>query len=168
MEKILIAKVLKPQGLKGEIKCKLENPDYSIVENVNEIYLQGKDIPTRIKSKAFRGGYLFLTIGTIDSREKADHLRGFNIYADRKLLSIPEDEYMISDLIDSTVYSEDGLEIGKLVSVENYGATDLFVIKQYGREYIIPFIKDIVIKVNANSKIIVVNKSKYDEAKICD
>lgn len=168
MEKILIAKVLKPQGLKGEVKCKLENPDYSIIENVDEIYLQGKDIPTRIKSKSYRGGYLFLTIGTIDCREKADLIRGFNIYAERKFLNIPDDEFMIDDLIGATVYSEDGEEIGKLLDVQNYGATDLFVIKQYGREYMIPFIKEIVVKVNANSKIIVVNKSKYDEAKICD
>lgn len=168
MEKILIAKVLKPQGLKGEIKCKLENDDYSIIQNVTEIFLEGKDIPTRIKSKAFRGGYLYLTIGTIDSREKADLIRGFNIYADRKFLVIPEDEYMIDEIIGAKVFSEEGAEIGELVDVQNYGATDLFVIKQYSREYMVPFVNDIVKKVNAKSGIIIVNKQKYDEAKICE
>ena len=168
MEKILIAKVLKPQGLKGELKCKLENEDYSIIENVNEIYLANKDVPSRIKSKAFRGGYWFIMLGTIDTREKADLLRGFNIYADKKFLSIPEDQYMIDDIIGSTIYSEDGVELGKLLDVQNYGATDLFIINQYGREYMFPFVKEIVLKVNPTSKIIVVNKSKYDEAKICD
>ena len=39
MEKVLIAKVIKPQGLKGELKCRLENPDYNVIQNVNEIYL---------------------------------------------------------------------------------------------------------------------------------
>lgn len=168
MEKILIAKVLKPQGLKGEIKCKLENNDYSVIENITEVFLQGKDIPTRIKSKSFRGGYLYLTIGTIDCREKADLIRGFNIYANRKELNIEEDEFMISDLVGAQVLAEDGAEIGVLEDVQNYGATDLFVIRQYGREYMIPFVKDIVKKVNTSAKLVVVDKAKYDEAKICE
>ncbi len=168
MDKILIAKVLKPQGLKGELKCKLENDNYSVIEDVTEVYLQGKDVPTRVKEKAYRCGYLYLTLGTIDCREKADLLRGFNIYAERKFLKVPEDEFMIDDLIGATVYSEEGEEIGELVDIQNYGATDLFAISQYGREYLVPFVKDIVLNVNAVAKVITVNKSKYDEAKICD
>lgn len=168
MEKILIAKVLRPQGLAGEVKCKMENNDYSVIENVTEVYLQGKDIPTRIKSKVCRNGYLYLTLGTIDCREKADLIRGFNIYAERKFLNIPDDEFMVADLIGATVVGDDGTEIGKLVDIQNFGATDIFVIKQYGREYMVPFIKDIVTKVNVSAGIITVNKSKYNEAKICD
>ena len=168
MEKILIATILRPQGLKGEIKCKLENSDFSIIKNVTEVYLEGKDIPTRIKSMTFRNGYLYLTIGTIDCREKVDLIRGFGIYAERKFLTIPDDAYMVDDLIGSTVYTEDGEAIGTLLDVQNYGASDIFVIEQYGREYMVPFVKDIVTKVNANSKTITVNKNKYNEAKICD
>ena len=168
MEKIIIEKILKPQGLKGEIKCKLENENFSIIENITEVYLEGKDIPSRIKSMAFRGGYLYLTIGTIDSREKVDLLRGFKLYARADQITMPEDEFMIDDLIDCTVYTEEGQEIGKLVDVQNYGATDLFVVMQYGREYMFPFIDDIVKKINVQSKIITVNKQKYDEAKICE
>ena len=168
MEKILIAKVLRPQGLKGEVKCKLVNEDYSVIQNVTEVFMQGKDVPTRIKEKSYRNGYLYLTLGTIDWREKADLIRGFNLFAEKKFLNIPEDEFMIDDLIDCTVYSEDGQEIGKLIDVQNYGATDLFVVKQYGREYMFPFIDEIVKKINANSKIIIVDKQKYDEAKICE
>lgn len=168
MEKILIAKVLRPQGLKGELKCKMENDDFSVIENITEVFLEGKDVPSRIKNMAFRNGYLYLTIGTIDSREKADLLRSFNLYARADQIVIPEDEFMIDDLIDCTVYSEDGQEIGRLVDVQNYGATDLFVVMQYGREYMFPFVDDIVKKVNVSAKIIVVDKQKYDEAKICE
>ena len=168
MEKILIAKILKPQGLKGEIKCKLENDNFDIIKNITEVYLEGKDIPSRIKNMVFRGGYLYLTIGTIDSREKVDLLRGFNLYARADQIEMPEDEFMIDDLINCTVYTEEGQEIGKLVDVQNYGATDLFVVMQYGREYMFPFIDDIVKKINIQSKIIIVNKEKYDEAKLCE
>ncbi|MBE7082320.1 MAG: 16S rRNA processing protein RimM [Clostridiales bacterium] len=168
MDKIHIATILKPQGLKGELKCKLENQNFDVIKNVTEVYLNEKTIPTRVVNKSFRVGYLYLTLSMCDSREKADLMRNFKIYADRKFLQIPEDEYMISDMIGSLVYDQNGNEIGKLLDVQNYGATDILVIEQYKREYLVPFIKDIVKKVNASAKIIVVDKNKYDEAKICE
>ncbi|MBE7075269.1 MAG: 16S rRNA processing protein RimM [Clostridiales bacterium] len=168
MEKILIATILRPQGLNGELKCKLENNNYDVIKNVNEVYLNDKQIPTRVINKAFRNGYLFLTLSMVNSREKADLVRNFKVYADKKFINIPKDEYMISDLIDMTVYSEEGQEIGKLVDVQNFGAGDILIIEQYKREYMVPFIKDIFVQINTAANIIVVNKQKYNEAKICD
>lgn len=168
MEKILIAKILRPQGLNGEVKCKLENDNYEIIKDVNEVYLNEKQVPTRIIEKSFRQGYLYLKLSMINSREKADLIRNFNIYADKKYIKIPDDEYMVSDLIGMQVFSSDGQEIGKLLDVENYGAGDILVIEQYKREYMVPFIKDIVLKVNLAANIIIVDKKRYDEAKICD
>jgi len=168
MEKILIATILRPQGLNGELKCKLENNNYDVIKNVNEVYLNDKQIPTRVINKAFRNGYLFLTLSMVNSREKADLVRNFKVYADKKFINIPKDEYMIADLIDMTVYSEEGQEIGKLVDVQNFGAGDILIIEQYKREYMVPFIKDIFVQINTAANIIVVNKQKYNEAKICD
>ena len=168
MDKILIATVLKPQGLSGELKCKLENDNYSIIKNITEVYLNDKDIPTRILNKSFRLGYLYLKFNTINSREKADLLRNTKIYALRNQIEIPKEEYMVSDLIGLDVVSEAGEKIGKLTDVQNYGATDILIIEQYKREYMVPYIKSIVKKVDISNNTIVINKQKYDEAKICD
>lgn len=168
MEKVLIAQILKPQGLNGEFKCKLYNDNASILKNVNEVYLEGKDVPSRIVSKRFAGGFMYIKLGTINSREKADLLRGFGLYARRDLLTVPEDEFVIDEIIGSKVVDEDNNTIGELVDVQNYGATDLFIINQYKREYMIPFVDDIVIKILPAEKRIVVNRKKYDEAKICE
>lgn len=168
MEKILIATILKPQGLKGELKCKLENDNFDIIKDINEIYLNDKNVPTRIISKSFRMGYLFLTLSMCDCREKAELMRNFKVYALRNQLDLPQDEYMITDLIDMQVVTENGERIGKLLDIQNYGAGDILVIEQYKREYLVPFVKDIVIKIDKSSNTIVVNKNKYDEAKVCD
>ena len=168
MEKIQIAVVVKPQGLNGELKCKLFNPNSEILKNVNKKYLEGKDVPSRVVSMRFLNDFMYLKLGTINSREKAELLRGFGIYVDKNLLEIPKDEFIISEIIGSIVQSEDGETIGTLVDVQNYGATDLFVIEQYKREYLVPFVDDIVKKVLPKQKLIVVNKTKYDEAKVCE
>ena len=168
MEKILIAIVLKPQGLSGEIKCKLENNNYEIIKNITEVYLNDKEIPTRILKKSFRAGYLYLQFNTINSREKADLLRNTKIYAKREQLYLPDDEYMITDLLGFNLIDQGGNNIGKLLDIQNFGATDIMIVEQYSREYMVPFVKDIVLDVNTSSGIIVVNKNKYDEAKICD
>lgn len=168
MEKILIAKILKPQGLKGELKCKLCNKNYSVIENVTEVFLNDKVVPTRVINKAFRNGYLYLTLSTIDCREKAELLKNFNVYADRTMLIVPDDEIIISDIIGAKVLSENYEDIGELIDVQNYGSADILVINQYKREYMVPFIKEIVKKIDVGAKVIIVDKIKYDEAKICD
>lgn len=168
MEKILIATVLKPQGLSGELKCKLENENYDIIKDVAHVYLNDKDVPTRIASKCYRSGYFYVKFNTINSREKADLLRNTKIYASREQLKIPKDEYVISDLIGLKVVDQNKEEIGLLKDVQNYGATDILVIEAYKREYMVPFINDVVLSVNLNENIIIVNKQKYNEVKICD
>lgn len=168
MEKILIATVLKPQGLLGELKCKLENENFDVIKDISEVYLNDKDIPTRIAKKSFRSGYLYLQFNTINSREKADLMRNTKIYAKREQIEIPENEYMITDLIGLSVVSVAGEAIGTLVDVQNYGATDILIVEQYKREYMVPFVNDIVKKVNIKQGIIIVDKNKYEEAKICD
>ena len=168
MEKILIATVLKPQGLSGELKCKLENENYEVIKNITEVYLNDKEVPTKVASKSYRAGYLFLQFNTVNSREKADLLRNTKIYAKRDQIEIPQDEYMITDLIGLNVVSENGEDIGKLIDIQNYGATDILVVEQYKREYMVPFVKDIVKRVNMQAGLIVVDKNKYNEAKICD
>ncbi len=168
MEKILIATILKPQGLLGEVKCKLENKNQSLLNGVSEVYLNNKDVPTKIAKKSFRFGYLFLKFNTVNSRDKADLLRNSKIYVLRNQLIVPEDEYIISDMIGLNVVSENNETIGVLKDVQNFGATDILIIEQYKREYMVPFVKDVVKQINTTLGIIVVDKQKYDEAKICD
>lgn len=168
MEKVHIATIVKPQGLKGELKCKLENDNFTLIENVSEVFLNDKDVPTRVLNKRVNGGFLYLALSTINSREKADLMRGFKIYADQKFITVPKDEYLISELINSRVISENGEQIGTLLDIQNFGAGDILIIEQYKREYMVPFVKEVVLKVNASAGIIVVNKAKYDQSKICD
>ena len=168
MEKILIATILKPQGLNGELKCKLENDNFDIIKDINEVFLNDKQVPTRVIDKKYRNGYLYLTLSMCNTREKADLMRNFRIFANRNDLTISDDEYMISDLINMEVVSESGDAIGKLLDVQNFGAGDILIVEQYKREYMVPFVKDIVLNVNKYTSTITVNKKKYDEAKICD
>ena len=75
--------MLKPQGLKGELKCKLENDDYSIIQNVNEIYLE------QFKTEK---GYKRMT----DKRklEFSDYVALDNVYQEE----LKELEYVLNDL----------------------------------------------------------------------
>lgn len=168
MEKVLIATVLKPQGLNGELKCKLENENTEILKDVSEIFLGDKDVPSRIIAKRFAGGFMYIKLGVVNSREKAEFLRGYKIYANKQDIQIPEDEFLLSEIIGSKVFGLDGTLVGLLVDVQNYGATDIFVIEQYKREYMVPFVGDIFKKVDAKNKVIYVDEKKYNEAKICE
>lgn len=168
MDKILIATVLKPQGLSGELKCKLENENSDMIKDITEVYLNNKDVPTRIVKKRFLAGYMYVQFGTVNSREKADLLRNTKIYANREDILLQKNEYMIGDLVGLNLVDENMQTIGKLIDVQNYGASDILIVEQYKREYMVPFVKDIVLNVNIKDGYITIDKKKYDEAKICD
>ena len=134
MDKILIATIIRPQGLNGELKCKLENENYNIIKNITEVYLNDKRVPTKVLDKHYRCGYLYLKLSMCNNREKAEIMRNFKVFVNRSDIDLPKDEYMITDLINMDVISESGDLIGKLLDVQNFGAGDILIVESGSRQ----------------------------------
>ena len=64
--------------------------------------------------------------------------------------------------------AENGEDYGKIVRVENYGATDILIVFADQREYMVPFVKDIFKKVNLKAKLVVVDEQKYLANRFCE
>lgn len=168
MEKLLIGKIIKPQGLSGEVKCQMF-VDFDAITNLSEVYLKDKDVPTRVLKSSYRLGYLYLTLSKIDDRNKADFLRNAEIYIDKaNYAETKQDVYLIDDLQDCRIISENGEDYGRIVRVENYGATDIIIVFADQREYMVPFVKDIFKKVNLKAKLVIVDEQKYLANRFCE
>lgn len=70
----------------------------------------------------------------IATPEEADRLRGLELFVPRDALPPPddEDEFYLTDLVGLTAVDPQGLVLGKVLSVENYGAGDLIEVKPAG------------------------------------
>lgn len=162
MLNLKIAKVLKPQGIKGEIKveCYTSNLDFlktlksfSIGQSVYNV------ISIRLQDK-----YAYIKTKEINSMEEAELLRG-------KILLVPKPEetqqdsfeFFIEDLEDCRVEDENGNLVGFVDAIEKYGSADIINIKLGGATRSFPFLKNIFKSIDTKNKIIIVFKQKLDE-----
>ncbi len=83
----------------------------------------------------------------IATREEADALRGLKLYITRDRLPEPdEDEFYLTDLVGLEARDPDGLVLGTVKSVQNFGADDMLEIAPAlgGPTWYLPFTRDAV------------------------
>lgn len=168
MNKISFGKIVKPHGLKGEVKVLLSTNQTQFLSTLKNVYIGENDIPVKVEKSYIVGKFVIIKFFGISSFEQADKLRGLIVAVERKEFVLPEDNFLVEDLIGSTIYDEKNKEVGKLIEVLQYGAADVFVVWADGREYSFPFIKEMVLKVLPQQKIIIVSRQNFDEVKICE
>ena len=118
MQRIQITHILKPRGLRGELKCAL--CDVAIPKNV---YIDAQ--PFSVQSCSNQNGFTYLTLSGICDATAAERLRGKAIEIDREHLTLAADEILTADLIGFTIVDEHGKPRGHVRRVENYGAGDI-------------------------------------------
>ncbi len=98
-------------------------------------------------------------IAGICDRNAAETLRGTKLYVERSRLPEPdEDEIYHADIIGITVRREDGSEVGEIIAIQNFGASDLLEIrlKDEQRTEFVPFTQDFVPELDIAARHIVV------------
>ena len=74
---------------------------------------------------------------------------------------LEEDEYYVADLLGLTIVDESGVTIGELVDVIETGANDVYEVKTSdGGHVLLPAIKDCILDVDMDEKIILVHMLK--------
>ncbi len=99
-------------------------------------------------------------INGIDDRNGAEPLRGTKLYIERaRLPKTSEAEFYYADLVGLRAVAGDGSVLGKIVSVQNFGAGDLLELKpQDGSETeFIPFEDRFVPSIDLESGTVVIN-----------
>ena len=162
--KVVLGKIVKPQGCNGEMKIYPADTEVSIYKNVKNVYIGNEKI--KVTRLAIRQDFLYLTIPTVKDRNVAETYRGKQVFVDEEELALKENTYLTEDMMSADVVDENGEFIGNIVDVESYGSADVLTILEDKREYKIPFLTSIVTKVTKEK--VVLNRDKYDEVKICE
>lgn len=169
MELITIGEIVKPQGVKGEVKIKLFTENAAAIKKLKHAYLAKGMQKKAIKTVSARDGFAYILFEGVADRNAAELLRGSEVYVEEANLEIEdENTFYVSDIVGCTVNDEQGNLIGELVDVEQYGAADVWIVRSKGRNYSFPYIGSIVASVNIKEKLIVLNKKAFDEGKICE
>lgn len=145
---VQIGAVTKPHGIRGEVRVHLFNPDSDLLLDREQVWLcKDGEAPRAITVLTARrhGKGLLLTFEGVADRSAAEALRGLEVGVPRDELPTPEeDEFYHFDLEGLRVVTADGEEVGEVVEVLTYPASDCLLVRGGGIDREVPVLRPYV------------------------
>ena len=144
---LLLGTIVKPQGLKGEVKLRHETGDASRFFDLETAWMKQAEsfVPVSIQSVRLSGADVFLMLEGTQDRDAAEKLRGVQLYVDRAhARPLAEGEAFIADLIGLAAVDTQGNTIGKLTDVLQPGGADVLVFQTPQGPMMAPHLKRLV------------------------
>lgn len=162
MERLIIGEVLKPQGIRGELKVKAFTDSPEDIKAFGNVYIDG----TAYKILSFRvgtDGAAYMGLRGIPDRNAAELFRGKKLEGDRDdAPELAEGQYYIVDILGCSCETENGEILGTVTDIKNL-SSDVYTIEKAGKSILFPAVKGVVKKVDVANKKLIVDKSIFDE-----
>jgi 16S rRNA processing protein RimM len=146
-----MGRIVAPYGVKGWVKIQPYTEALDSLFDYEHWWLAEKGGGWRegeVEDAKVHGNVLVAKFAGSDDRDQAFALKGKDIAVPREDMPEAEgDEYYWSDLIGLKVQNTQGEDFGVVEDVFETGANDVLVVKG-GRERLIPFIEQVVLKVD--------------------
>lgn len=161
---LLIGEVLRPHGVRGELRTKILTDYPERISKLETIFL-GKSIdsskkkPYKINFMRMHKGYGLISLDGINSRDEAERLRGLFVMINiDDAIPLDDDEIYLYQLIGLTVKTQSGHNLGTISEVLETGANDVYIINGsiYG-EVLIPVTEETIIETNVDDGFILVS-----------
>lgn len=165
-KRICVGMIAAAHGIKGEVKFRSFTADPVSVTRFGPL---GDEQGRRSFRLRFRGqpkdGVFIAAIEGVADRNGAEALKGLRLYVGRDRLppaDLAEGEYYHADLLGLEAYATDGRLLGRVIAVENYGASDLLEVQPAGTALrkdtvLVPFTDDAVPLVDADGGRVVID-----------
>lgn len=156
MDKLLIGIIVKPQGIRGEVKVKIFTDNFESIRGLKEVFID--DVPYRVLSMRSDKDVFMLLRGIAD-RNAAETLRQKQVFADKDKVKRPQGRYFICDVLGCDVIFDDGEVFGKVVDILS-ARTDIYYIETKDGKAILPLIKSLDARFDIPARTITVNKEE--------
>jgi 16S rRNA processing protein RimM len=157
---ITIGKVLKPHGVKGELKIEplTDHPDrFNQLRRVFLTSASGRRRECAVKAVRYMNDTPLLLLEAFDTPEKARELNGCLVQVpEEEAVPLPEGHYYWFELIGMEVESESGERLGRIVDVFPTGSNDVYVMRSGRREIYLPATKEVIKQVDRKAKRMVI------------
>ena len=142
---ILVGQVAGGFGVKGEVRVTAWTADPMTLLSFG-VLLRADGSPglTLTSARPDKNGIVGRA-KEIATKEEADALRGLKLHVPRDRLPEPdEDEFYLADLVGLEARDPDGVVLGKVKSVQNFGADDMLEIAPAagGQTWYLPFTRE--------------------------
>lgn len=153
---IPIAEVTRPAGIKGEVKLELLTDLYGIFEPACEVFIGGDRTPATIERFNRIGERLKLK--GLDSRERAERLRGETIYCEtERAVGLLNGSYFQFQIMGLEVVTTEHEVLGEVVEIFETGSNDVYVVRRQSSEILLPATKEVILDIDLDGNTMTVN-----------
>lgn len=137
-KRVTLAAIAGAHGLQGEVRLKLFTDDAAGLKRYASFEAGGRTLT--LASVRAAGGGAIARFREVADRTGAEGLRGLALTVPRAALPpLEEGEYYHADLIDLPVHADDGVAVGRVAAVDNFGAGDVLdIVKPDGKSFMVP------------------------------
>ena len=163
---LLLGEIVRPQGIRGEVKLKHFTDDPYRFEDLETVYIKRGQAyqPIGVTGARVQKDDVYLTLEGIVDRNEAEKLRGTQLWVDRaNAVELDEDSVFIADILGAKAYDTQGHEIGVLKDVLTPGGVDVFVFKTAKGTMMMPALKTVILTMDADEGRIVLDENRLEE-----
>jgi 16S rRNA processing protein RimM len=159
MKRIKIGQIVRPFGLKGEVKIKLftDFPDQRFTLGMPLVLTGEKsDVDVVVSSFRMHQGFALVSFEGKPSIDDVEIYRNFEVSIDEDRIEQNEDEIYFFDLIDCAVMDEEGVCLGIISEVIDTPAHAIIRVKREGKDLLIPYVDAFILDEDMDAKKIIV------------
>lgn len=161
----MVGVVTGPHGLRGELKIHPMTDDLGIFAEVESVLVGDLPDPIAIADSRIHRSSVLLLLEGIDTREKAEALRGASLKVSAAAVSPLEDrEFFLYQIVGLDVTDESGASLGVVTDVIFTGANDVFVIESSERKQplLLPGVPEVILEVSPTERRMLVRPPLYE------
>lgn len=148
------------RGVRGEVRIKSFTADPEAIGAYGALTDKaGARVFAFEALRPLKGEMLIARVKGVATREEAEALNGVELYARREQLPPPgEDEFYHDDLVGLAAVTREGLSLGRVVALNNFGAGDILEIAPEGggETLLLPFAKAVAVEIDFSAGRIVI------------
>jgi len=159
---LTIGKIRKPHGVRGELLVEVLTEFPERIKPGKKVFVGEGKIEWKIETVRFQNDGLLIRFEGIEDRDEAGSFRNELIYIQTaNLPKLSENEYYYHDLLNMQVKTEKGEVLGSVSEILETGANDVLVVIKEEKEYLFPFIKQVILDVNKEENVILIKKQEW-------
>ena len=162
---LIIGEILKPQGIRGEMKLRPLTDDPGRFEGLDQVFLKRSTgfEPLNIRVTRIQGDAVYLFAEGVGDRDAAESLRGTLLYIDRARAVKRDGAEFICDLIGCKAVDTLGRPVGVLREVLQPGGNDVYRFETPAGFLMLPALARVILEVDVVAKHMLVDAERMME-----
>lgn len=157
--RVCVGAIVGAHGVRGQVRVKSFTADPADVAAYGPVESEDRTRTYKLKVTGEAKGLVLVKLDGVNDRNAAEAMRGTRFYVPRERLpKLDEDEFLYTDLVGLKAEGEDGVVLGTVKGVADFGAGELLdIILAQGGSLMVPFTKAAVPVVDiANKRLVVI------------